>query len=134
MEDGILFSTRAFQLFNMKSLADINFGQLSGFGPLGNPGSNGIVVFSNFISSAIGLMTIIAIIWFVFNFIIGAIGIIGAGGDKAGLENARKKIVSSITGLIVVIAAIFIIKLIGFLIGIPNILNLTQLFSQITGK
>ncbi len=79
-------------------------------------------------------MTIIAIIWFVFSFIIGAIGIISAGGDKAALESARKKIVSAITGLIVVIAAIFIVRLIGFLIGIPNILNLTQLFGQITGK
>ena len=119
----------------MKTLAaEINFGQLSGFGPLGNPGSGAINVFSNFISSAVGLMTIIAAIWFTFSFITGAIGIIGAGGDKAALENSRKKIVSAIIGLVVVIAAIFIIKLIGFLIGIPNILDLGQLFGQITGR
>ncbi len=115
----------------MDKLAQINFGKLEGFGPLGNPGAGGVGIFSKFISSAVGLMTIVAIIWFVFTFIIGAIGIITAGGDKQALEGARKKIVNGIIGLIVVIAAIFIVRLIGFLIGIPNILNLNQLFTQI---
>lgn len=117
----------------MNKIAQVNFGQLSGFGPLGNPQGNGIGTFTNFVSSAIGLLTLIAIIWFVFSFIIGAIGIISAGGDKAGLESSRKKIVSSIIGLVVVIAAIFVIKLIGFLIGIPNILDLGALFNQVAG-
>ncbi len=122
-----------------KFLADINLAPPEGFkglgqGELGNPTGTGIEGFAKFISSAIGLMTIIAIIWFVFNFIIGAIGIISAGGDKAQLESSRKKIVSSIIGLVVVVAAIFIIRLIGFLLGIPNILNLSQLFCQIQGQ
>lgn len=116
----------------MNKLADISFGDLTGYGTLGNPGGNGVDIFSNFISSAIGLMTIVAIIWFVFVFFSGAIGIITAGGDKQSLENARKRIVSGIIGLVVVVAAIFVVKLIGFLIGIPNILNIGQLFGQIT--
>ncbi len=115
----------------MNTLADIPLGPLKGFGPLGNPSGSGIDIFSKFISSTIGLLTIIGIIWFVFVLIAGAIGIISAGGDKAAMENARHRITSGLIGLIVIIAAIFIIDLVGNLIGIPNILNITELFNRI---
>jgi len=106
-------------------------GGFKGFGPLGNPAGSGIATFTKFISTTIGLMTIIAIIWFVFVLITGAIGWIGAGGDKTAVEAARKKITTGLIGLVVVIAAIFIISLMGKLIGIENILNLEELFKQI---
>jgi len=107
----------------------------TGFGKLGLQGgtaSSAEDIFTNFLSSAIGLMTIIAIIWFVFIFITGAIGYMSSGGDKAAVESARKKIVNGLVGLILVIIAIFVVKLIGYLIGIPDILNVTSLFSVIT--
>ena len=112
----------------MKNLAaELNFGTLRGFGPLGLEGkpdaSGAMGVFSTFISSAIGLITIIAIIWFVFVFIMGAIGIISSGGDKQAMESARKKITSGAIGLVVVIVGMFVIQLIGRIIGIPEILN-----------
>lgn len=109
---------------------DIPLGELKGFGPLGNPSGDGISVFSKFLSSAVGLMTIIAIIWFIFVFFTGAIGIIGAGADKQALESARKKIVTGIIGLVVTIAAIFVIRLIGTIFGI-NFLDLPALFEQL---
>lgn len=109
-------------------------GGFQGFGPLGTDLAGegaGIKMFSKFISSTIGLMTIIAIVWFIFVLITGAIGWISAGGDKAAVEAARKKITSGLIGLVVVVAAIFIIDLIGYLIGIENILNLGALFNLI---
>lgn len=114
----------------------IPLGQLKGFGPLGLEGglaSNAGITFTNFINSAIGLMTIIAIIWFIFVFFIGAIGIISAGGDKGKVESSRKNITNGIIGLAVVVAAIFAIKLIGFLLGIPDILNFNYLFGKVAG-
>ena len=116
----------------MNYLAQLDFGQLKGFGPLGNPEGSGINLFSKFISTTIGLMTIIAIIWFAFVLITGAIGMMGAGGDKQAMESARKRITSGLIGLVVVIAAIFILDLVGTLFGIPNILNIGELFGQIT--
>lgn len=117
---------------NYLTQSEVNFGEFKGFGTLGNPGGGtGIEIFSKFISSTIGIMTIVAIIWFVFVFFIGAIGIITAGGDKQALESARKKIITGIIGIVVVVAAIFIIKFVGFLIGIPNILDINALFTQI---
>lgn len=123
----------------MKYLAQIDIAPKGGFtgpgdkGLLANPG-NGIDTFVRFISSAVGLMTLIAAIWFVFNFFIGAIGIISAGGDKAALENSRKKILTSITGLVIVVAAIFIVNLVGFLLGFQNILDIGSMFNLITGQ
>lgn len=108
-------------------------GGFAGFGPLGNvtSGEEAVSTFSKFISSTIGIMTVVAILWFIFVFITGAIGIIGAGGDKAALEVAKKRIANGLIGLVVTIASIFIIKLIGYLIGIPDILNFGILFSVI---
>ncbi len=115
-------------------IAQIQLGPLRGIGPLGlenKEGSSALGVFTNFISSAIGLMTIIAIIWFTFVLITGAIGMISAGGDKAQVENARKRITSGLIGLVVVIAALFILDLVGYLVGIP-VLNFGELFNRIT--
>lgn len=96
-----------------------------GVGPLGLEGGPGSApsVFNNFITGAIGIMTIIAVIWFIFLLVSGAIGIISSGGDKTGLESSKKRITSGIIGLVVIIAAIFIIRLIAALLGIENILN-----------
>lgn len=106
-------------------------GGFKGIGPLGNPTDTGIDTFTKFISSTIGLLTIIAIIWFVFTLISGAIAMMTAGSDKASLESARKKITTGLIGLVVTIAAIFLIDLVGYLIGIPNILDLPALFTKI---
>jgi len=122
----------------MKYLAQINLydgGGFKGFGKLGlenELATNADLVFGNFISSVIGLITIIAIVWFIFIFITGAVGIITSGGDKNSIESAKKKITSGIIGLVVTIFGIFIIKLIGYILGLPNILNFVSLFSLIT--
>jgi hypothetical protein len=120
----------------MNKLAQIKLSPdegFTGFGPLGKPEGSGINIFATFISSAIGLMTIIAIIWFIFLLITGAYGIMSAGSDKAQLEAARKRITNGIIGIVVIIAAIFILDLIGFLFDIP-FLNIGELFEKILIK
>lgn len=121
----------------MSFLADIKLapeGGFRGFGPLGLEGedaANAGTIFNKFISSAVGIMSVIAFIWFVFLLFSGAYAIMSAGGDKERLENGRKKITSGITGIVVIVAALFIIDLIGFLIGIPDILNPGELIQKI---
>lgn len=108
-------------------------GGFTGFGPLGNVSSGGgaVATLGKFISSVVGLITIIAALWFVFLFITGAIALMGAGGDKQALESAKKKLTTGIIGITVTVIAIFIIRLITQIIGIPDILNLPLIFSQI---
>jgi hypothetical protein len=79
-------------------------------------------------------MTVIASIWFTFNLIIGAIGIMTSGGDKGKLESSRSRITSGLIGLVIVIAAVFIVQLVGSLIGLGSIiLRPTDLIGIVTG-
>jgi len=79
-------------------------------------------LFNKVISNAIGVMTIIAGLWFIFNFIIGAYGYLSAGGNEDGVKKATAKIGQSLTGLVIVIAAYAIISIIGAVLGF-DILN-----------
>lgn len=74
------------------------------------------------LSAIVGFMTVAAGIWFIFQFITGAIQWLASGGDKAGLTAAQQKISNSFIGLILVVAAVAIIKLTGIFLGF-DILN-----------
>lgn len=106
----------------MNKIAQINLapsGGYKGFGALGlEQNQDGVTIFATFISSTIGLITVIAIVWFIIVFITGALGIITSGGDKNSNESARKKITSGIIGLIVTILGMLIIRFIGKLFGL----------------
>ena len=80
----------------MNQLAQIKLGTLKGPGDLGNPGSNAPDIFNSTISTIIGAISVVGFIWFIIQFLLGAIQIISAGGDKAQLETARKKITNSL--------------------------------------
>jgi hypothetical protein len=115
-------------------LAQIRFsptGGFIGFGSLGQtPVGSGINSLSMFLTATIGIVTLAAILLFVYEFITGAIGVITSGGDKNALEAAKKKITTALIGLVLMIIAIFILNLIGFFLGVP-ILNLCQLFNTL---
>jgi len=93
-----------------------------GYGPFGGLGSEldiGIAVgyFTQIISNIIGVITIIAGIWFVFMFIMGGFSFLTAGGDSKKMGEATAKITTALIGLIVVVSAYAIISLIGALLG-----------------
>ena len=122
----------------MKQLAQIEIappGGFKGFGSLGLEGltaESGGAIFNTFISTAIGVMTIVAFIWFVFLIFIGAFGVMTAGGDKQALESAKTRIRNGLIGVVIVIAAIFLFQLVGYILGIPNILNPGEAVRQIS--
>lgn len=97
---------------------------IRGLGPLSNLALNlplldqAVNKFNQVMSNLIGLLTVIAGLYFVFLFIGGAIAWLSAGGDKTATENAQKKITSGLLGLTIVIAGIFLIDFIGTLLGL----------------
>lgn len=96
-------------------------GTLEGFGPLGKFAldiGTATNLFNKVISNIIAVLTISAGLWFILQFILGAWGWLTAGGDKSALENAQKKITNSLIGLVIVVAAIFLVDLIGKLLGL----------------
>lgn len=108
----------------------LKLGDFVGPGWMGSPYDTGASLLTKFISTAIGIMTIIAFIWFIFQFFIGAISWLGSGGDKAKLQEAQKKITTAFIGLIIVISAIFLIKIFSVIFGI-DFLNLTDLINTL---
>lgn len=101
-------------------------GNLKGFGPLGleNSPTGYASTFQNFISSLIGIMGVIAIIWFVVIIITGGIAYMSAGSDTKATEGARKKITSGLTGLLITLFGIFILVIVAQILGIDNLLNI----------
>jgi len=108
-------------------------GTINGIGPLGQPDDSGSR-FAQVISSFIGLLTIIAFIYFLFILITGAISVISAGGDKAKLENARGRLTTGVIGVVIVVAGMFIMDLIARLLGIEGILDIETMISLIEPK
>ncbi len=124
----------------MKLATDIELGQLRGQGGIGLEGDIGqvelgesLVRFSDVLSLTIGVLTVVAFIWFVFKLITGAIGILGSGGDKNKLAEARANITYGIVGLILVISAIFLAGIIGTVLGV-NILEISSLIANIGNR
>lgn len=109
----------------MNYLADIQVGRLQTQGEIGNVIAIGTATsrFVTILSTTIGVLTLIAGIWFIFKIITGGIGIMSAGADKGKLAEARANITYGFTGLLVVVAAIFIAGIVGTVLGI-DLLNL----------
>jgi hypothetical protein len=108
---------------NLLAISETPLGDpFNGIGPLGSGGSQAPTTFNNIITAAIGLITAVAGIWFIFLIVTGGIAWMGAGGDKAKVEDAQKRLSSGVIGLIIVIAGVYLADLIGYLLGL-NLLD-----------
>jgi len=83
------------------------------------------------ISSIIGVLTVIAGLWFLIQIIVAGYGWIGSGGDGKKVTEARDKITNSLIGLLMVVIAWIIVAIVGQLIGL-NILNPGETLSTLT--
>lgn len=78
-------------------------------------GENGIGLL---LQGFIGLLMVAAfILAFVF-LVIGGIGFISGGGDKAKVESSRNKIIYAVVGIVVVLAAFAIINFVQGFFGV----------------
>lgn len=124
----------------MNKLTQINLFEgegYKGFGPLGldqKSAEDAPAIFTNFISSAIGLISVIAVIWFVFVLITGALGLITSGGDKNTAETSKKKITSGLIGLILTIIGVWLVRFVAFIFGLGDVLDVGNLLELIQIK
>lgn len=113
-----------------KLLTDVSLGSLEGLGTIGT--GNPVDTIAKIISTAIGLMTVVGGVYFIFNLITASISIISSAGDKGNLESARTKMSHSLIGLVVTISAMFIVGLLSTVLGIPNFLNFGAMIGLIS--
>jgi hypothetical protein len=90
---------------------------LEGFGAWANV-SNPSNVLTTIISNILGILTIFAGIWFLFQAIMAGYSYLSAGGDKTRIENAWRKLTNALIGLAIVVAAYGLIALLGTFLGV----------------
>ena len=107
---------------------------LEGLGPLGNLGNlfggnigSALNQFEYTISVTIGVLTISAGIWFIFQIFAGAYQWLASGGEKQGVENARKRITNAVVGLFIVVASYLLIGLVGKVFGLDILVPSTTI-------
>lgn len=94
---------------------------------LSNTTANPIAKFSSFASIVnliLPLLTIVAATAALLMGIIGALQILTAGGSSEKRQKAQKTFIFAVAGLILVIASYLIVKVIGKIFGIENVLPL----------
>lgn len=100
-------------------LADKELGTIGkgpGFGPWAGFDPGGAL--TTIISNAIGMMTIGAGIWFLFQVIIAGYNYLSAGGEREKLIIAGRKLTNAIIGLLIVVAAYALLSIIGTFLGV----------------
>jgi hypothetical protein len=88
-------------------------------------GSDTTAVLTNletFISQLLGILTVVASIFFIVNMALAALNWITAGGDSGKIQKARDAMVQNVVGLIIVVGSYGVIGLIGQIVGL-NILR-----------
>lgn len=80
-------------------------------------GTTALMKVTGAISSVIGVMTVAAAIWFLFQFLIGGFFWMSSGGDKAKLHEARERLTNAFIGLLIVVAGWSILALAGQFFG-----------------
>lgn len=93
--------------------------------------SNPFGIVELIVSNMIGLLTVIAGLYFVVNMILAGMKWLGSGGESGKVADARMQIIQSVLGIIVIVAAYSIIGIIGTIVGF-DILNPAQLLNQLT--
>jgi len=73
---------------------------------------------AHLVSVVIGLFTLAAGLWFLFQLILGGYAYMSAGGNKEKAQVASQKITQALIGLVIVVLAIFIINLLGYILGV----------------
>jgi hypothetical protein len=109
-------------------LADVTIPPITGPGI--NPGANGTLALEKIVSQIIGILTIVAVIFFTIQIIIAGYGFISAEGDEKKMEIARKSLTNGVLGLIIVVVAVGLGSLLALLAGIPNVLDLNTMLTH----
>lgn len=95
--------------------------KLEGYGPAV---SDPVSQVENILSTVIGFLSIIAVIFFVIQVILAGYSFISGQGDEKKIEAARKKLTNNILGLTIVIVAFGAGAFISKLLGLDNVFDL----------
>jgi hypothetical protein len=119
------------QPLHNKLLADATF-KLQGSGVPVTSEEGAVTSLDTIISNAIGILTLIAVVFFAIQIIFAGYGFLASQGDPKKLEMARTRLTNGILGLVIVIIALGFTALISSLLGIEGAFNLETIISTLT--
>ena len=83
------------------------------------------------VSGIVTFLTIMASLWFIFQFMLGAFSWISSGSDKGALQMARDRMLHAVIGMVIVAASYILIGLVGKVVGI-DILNPGKMLKSVS--
>jgi len=85
-------------------------------------------MFEKLASNLIGVLTIVAVLFFAVQIIFAGYSFMSSAGDEKVMETSRKKLTSGIMGLFIVVVSVGITSLIAKLLGLNNPFDINQMF------
>ncbi len=124
-------------LINSVHAADIDVGGIKGLGPFGfetNVVSRAETQtqLGKILSSVITTLTVVGGLAFVIFFTLGGLKWLTAGGDKTKVSEAQAQMTQGVIGLVAIVAGLFIVGLVGNVLGIDILNPFNTLFSSTT--
>ena len=95
------------------------------------PATDGVVELDKIISNAIGILTLVAFIYFVIQIILAGYTFISGQGDEKKVASARKRLTDGILGITIVVLAFGITALLASLMGLGNIFDIQYILNNI---
>ena len=95
-----------------------------------DPGDDATLQVENILSQVIGFLTVVGVIYFAIQVILAGYSFLSSKGDKAKLEESRKKLTNGILGLTIIVVAVGLSALLASLLGIKDIFDLNKMFEN----
>ncbi len=111
------------EIFGQQGILPPTSSSYTNIGTGGDGKPNPIANLVNFLSNLIGILTILAGLFFIVYFVMGAFGWVTAAGDSGKVEKARNKMVQGFLGLVVIVISYSLIGVISKVIGV-DLINL----------
>jgi hypothetical protein len=97
-----------------------------------NSEGGGETYVNNTIQAIITIFLVVAVIYFVWHFVMSAYHMISSNGDPKKYEEAQKSILYSLVGIILVFSVFGILKFAGILFGITSLADLSITWPTLT--
>lgn len=103
---------------------------ITGPGTPVSSGADATLKLEKIVSNVIGMLTIVAAIYFSIQVILAGYAYISSEGDKGKAETARKKLTDGILGLFIIVVAIGLGGLLARILGLQNPFDLNAALSS----
>lgn len=117
------------QLVNKIQAVDYQISGPGTFSPTDNVDAT--VKLEQIISNLLGVLTLVAVVFFAIQIILAGFGFISSEGDEKKMEANRSKLTNGVMGLFIVIIAVGLGRLIAQLLGLSNPFDIQNFFTDI---